>query len=99
MKEGCCYRCRHENLFCVVKYGTSKKLGVVEHAEASKKFVSRNSEIAAPLTKSRPEPNAEAASSSPAGNWSPEEHARSGRRENGRKFLGGRLALQGHGEA
>ncbi len=59
----------------------------------------RDSEIAAPLTNSRPEPNAEAASISLAGNRSSEEHTASGGGENGRQFLGGRPALQGHGEA
>jgi hypothetical protein len=90
---------RFMTVFCVVKYGTSKRLGERGHSEALKGFVSRDSEIAAPLTNSRPEPNAEAASSHLAGNRSSEEHTVLGGGENGRQFLGGRPALQGHGEA
>ena len=78
---------------------TSKRLGVLGHSEALKGFVSRDSEVAAPVANSRPEPNAEAASSRLSRNRSSEEHTASGGGKNRCQFLGGRPALHGHGEA
>jgi hypothetical protein len=79
-------------LFCVVKNGTLKDWADCVRLPASKSFVLGDTEVAAPLAKSRPEPNAAAGVGPPGGDRRAEGHAASRSGDHRRELLGGRPA-------
>jgi hypothetical protein len=81
-----------EAVFCVVKNGTLKVWVACVRLPGSKSFVLGDTEVAAPLAKSRPEPNAAAAVGPHGGDRRSEGHSASRSGENRRELLGGRPA-------
>src|SRR5438105_1851313 len=89
-------------VFCIVKKGTPKGTGVPPRvgwaSRSLNSSISGDTEMAGPLIKSRPEPNAELGIEPHGMILRVEEHPASLGRENGCQFLGGYSAFERHRE-